>query len=105
MVNLPKIEQLSSAWFAQRAGKATASRITDIIAKTKTGYSTSRQNYLAQLVVERMTGQASESYSNAAMQWGTDHEAEARDAYAFISGNDIEEVGFIDHPTIPMSGA
>ena len=44
------IEQGSEAWFAQRCGKVTASRVADVIARTKTGYSTSRDNYMAQLV-------------------------------------------------------
>jgi len=68
------IVQQSPEWFAQRCGKATASRISDIVAKTKTGYSTSRANYMAQLVVERMTNQVGESYSNAAMEWGVENE-------------------------------
>ena len=68
------IEQGTPEWFKQRCGKATASRISDIVAKTKTGYSTSRTNYMAQLVVERMTNQVAESYSNAAMEWGVENE-------------------------------
>jgi hypothetical protein len=52
---MTEVVQGSEAWFQQRCGKATASRISDIVAKTKTGYSTSRANYMAQLVVERMT--------------------------------------------------
>jgi len=61
------MDQRTEEWFAARCGKVTASRVADIIAKTKTGYSTSRENYLAQLVCERMTGKPAESYSNAAM--------------------------------------
>jgi hypothetical protein len=44
------IEQGSDAWFAARIGKVTASRVADVLAKTKTGYSTTRDNYMAQLV-------------------------------------------------------
>ena len=50
------MEQKSPEWFAARCGKVTASRVADIIAKTKSGPSASRENYLAQLVCERMTG-------------------------------------------------
>jgi putative phage-type endonuclease len=99
------IEQGSKEWFAQRCGKVTASRIADIMAKTKAGYSASRKNYLAQLVVERMTGQVAESYSNAAMQWGTEKEPEARAAYEFMSGNSVKEAEFIQHPDITDAGA
>jgi putative phage-type endonuclease len=100
-----EIVQGSDAWFAQRIGKATASRISDIVAKTKSGYSTSRANYMAQLVVERMTNQVAESYTNAAMEWGTTNEPFARAAYEAKTGVLVDEVGAIDHPTIPMSAA
>jgi putative phage-type endonuclease len=99
------MEQRSEEWFAARCGKVTASRVADIIAKTKTGYSTSRDNYLAQLVCERLTGKPAESYSNSAMQWGTDTEPFARAAYEARMDLLVTEVGFIDHPWIVMSGA
>ena len=99
------VEQLSPEWFAQRCGKATASRISDIVAKTKSGYSTSRANYMAQLVVERMTNQVAESYTNAAMEWGIENEGFARAAYESKTGVLVDEVGAIDHPTIAMSAA
>ena len=99
------MEQRSEEWFAARCGKVTASRVADIIAKTKTGASASRDNYLAQLVCERMTGKPVESYSNSAMQWGTDTEPFARAAYEARMDLLVTEVGFIDHPWIAMSGA
>jgi len=99
------MEQRTEEWFAARCGKVTASRVADIIAKTKTGYSTSRENYLAQLVCERMTGKPAESYSNSAMQWGTDQEPFARAAYEAAKDVLVDEVGFITHPTIAMAGA
>ena len=102
---MSEVEQLSPEWFAQRCGKATASRISDIVAKTKSGYSTSRANYMAQLVVERMTNQVAESYTNAAMEWGTTNEPFARAAYEAKTGVLVDEVGAIDHPTIAMSAA
>ncbi|MGC8534882.1 MAG: lambda exonuclease family protein [Rhizomicrobium sp.] len=99
------MDQRTDAWFAARLGKATASRIADIIAKTKSGYSTSRANYAAQLVAERLTGTPADTFSNAAMQWGTEKEPEARIAYEFMHNTQVSEVGFIDHPRIAMSGA
>jgi len=99
------MEQRTEEWFAARCGKVTASRVADIIAKTKTGASASRDNYLAQLVCERMTGKPAESYSNSAMQWGTDTEPFARAAYEARMDLLVTEVGFIDHPWIAMSGA
>lgn len=99
------MEQRSDDWFAARLGKVTASRIADVMARTKTGYSTSRANYRTQLALERLTGRVEPSYTNAAMQWGIDTEAEARRAYEFFIDRDVIEVGFVDHPTIAMAGA
>ena len=99
------MDQRTDEWFASRLGKATASRIADIIAKTKTGPSASRENYSVQLVLERITQSKGESYSNAAMQWGTETEPLARQAYELKRGLFVDEVGFIDHPTIANSGA
>lgn len=99
------MEQHSPEWFAARLGKVTASRISDVCAKTKTGWGAGRRNYMAELVAERLTGTPAERYSNTAMQWGTATEPEARTAYAFYSDADVEEVGFVPHPTIAQSGA
>ena len=104
-VQLVQIEQGTDAWFQQRLGKVTASKIADIVAKTKSGYSTSRANYMAQLVVERLTGIKTESFTNAAMEWGTQTEPLARAAYELKNGVMVDEVAMIDHPTIQMSGA
>jgi putative phage-type endonuclease len=99
------MEQGTQEWFMARLGKVTASRVADIIAKTKSGYSTSRQNYLAQLVVERLTQKPIETYSNAAMQWGTDTEPLARAAYEIKHDLMVSEIGFVPHPVIEMAGA
>lgn len=104
-MNTLDIIQGTDEWKTIRLGKVTASRVADVVARTKTGWGASRAGYAAQLVVERLTGSAAESYSNAAMQWGNDHEQEARDAYAFFRDVDVAEIGFVHHPTIPMSGA
>lgn len=99
------MEQRTDEWFAARLGKVTASRVADVIATTKTGYSASRANYMAQLVVERMTGKQTESFTNAAMEWGTNTEPLARAAYEAEKGLLVDETGLVDHPSIPMSGA
>ena len=99
------IEQRTDEWFQQRLGKVTASRISDVIAKTKTGVSTSRQNYLVQLVSERLTGKKGDSFVNQAMLDGIERESAARELYERTKGVSVTEVGFFDHPTIAMSGA
>lgn len=99
------IVQGTDEWFAARIGKVTASRVADVVAKTKSGYSASRANYMAELIVERLTGERPPSFTNAAMQWGTDKEPDARAAYCFMRDADVTEVGFVDHPRIAMTGA
>ena len=99
------MEQRTDDWFAARVGKVTASRVADVVAKTKSGYSTSRENYMAQLVCERLTGKPAESFTNSAMQWGTDTEPLARAAYEAHMDVLVDEVGFINHPAIVNSGA
>ena len=99
------IEQRTEEWFQQRLGKVTASRISDVIAKTKTGVSTSRQNYLIQLVSERLTGKKGDSFVNQAMLDGIERESLARQLYMQTRGVSVTEVGFFDHPIIKNSGA
>ena len=99
------MEQKSPEWFAARLGKATGSRIAEIVAKTKSGDSASRGNYMAQLVIERLTNKQEESYSNDFMDWGNLQEPFARAAYEAATNVLVDEVGMITHPRIEMSGA
>lgn len=99
------MEQGTEEWFAARLGKVTASRISDVMAKTKSGPSASRRNYMMQLLCERLTGEREESYTNAAMQRGVDLEPLARARYEIEIDSIVEEVALIDHPTIFMSAA
>lgn len=99
------VVQGSPEWFSSRCGKVTASRVADILAKTKSGPSASRTNYMAQLIAERLTGTVEQSFTNAAMQWGTEKEPLARQAYEQEKFVGVTEVGFVPHPTIEMAGA
>jgi len=96
------IEQRTEAWMQLRLGKVTASRLSDVaMKKTTAGY----QNYKAQLIAERLTGTPPESFSSAAMQWGTEKEPDARAAYSFLHSVAVAEIGFVDHPHIEWAGA
>lgn len=99
------MEQRSDEWYAARLGKVTASRVADVVARTKSGYSTSRANYMAELVCERLTGKPGDFFQNAAMVWGTEQEPFARGAYEERTAALVTEVGFVPHPTIDMAGA
>jgi putative phage-type endonuclease len=100
------IEQGSPEWFAARCGKVTASKIADMMARTKAGaWGAGRANYMAQIISEILTGTVAESFSNAAMQWGVNTEPQARAAYEFVTDFTVEKVDFIVHPRIARSGA
>jgi len=99
-----ELVQGSAEWLAIRVGKVTASRVADVIAKTKTGYGASRANYMAELIAERLTGKPAEQYTNAAMKWGTETEPQARSAYEFYRDATVAQVGFVEGP-LPMTGS
>ncbi len=97
-------EQGTQEWFQQRYGNASASRIKDVIAKTKSGYSASRENYMTELVLERF-GVFKEPFTNKAIEWGTEQEPFARAVYEQDKGVFVDQCGYILHPTIEKSGA
>lgn len=99
------VEQGTPEWMALRCGKATASRIADIIRRTTNGVSKSRERYMGELVAERLTGQPTQTFKSADMEWGNDTEDEAESAYAFYTNSEITRIAFVDHPRIRMSGA
>lgn len=91
-------------WLAARAGKFTGSRFADLMARTKSGPSTSRANLLATLAVERITGQCVEMFANAAMARGTELEPVARSAYESLREVLVEEVGFCESAELDCVG-
>lgn len=99
------IAQRTEEWKRQRLGLVTASRVVDVLAKTKSGYGASRANYMAELLCERLTGEPADRFTSAEMQRGTELEPQARAAYAFIQGVSVQETGFVLHPVISGFGA
>jgi putative phage-type endonuclease len=95
--------QGSDEWLVARCGKATASRMGDLMARTKSGYGASRTNYAAELIAERLTGKPAEKFKNGAMEWGSAHEAEARALYEFLGDFEVRSVGLVTHPSIANS--
>lgn len=98
------IQQGTEEWHQLRLGKVTASRVADILAKTKSGASASRGNYLIELALQRVTKTIEESYSNSAMEWGVATEPQARVAYEVSTGNFVDQIAFVNHPTIEGFG-
>ena len=99
------MEQRTDEWSKARCGLFTASRFADLLAKTKTGVSASRSNYIAQILCERLTGKVSESYMNQAMMIGTEREPLARALYEAHTGVLVDEVGFIKHLDLPCGAS
>ena len=100
------MEQRTEDWFLARKGKVTASKIADVLAKGRgNAESLTRAKYRDQLVTERLTNVIAEGFTNDAIQRGVELEDTARNSYSFQTGFDVEQVGFIDHPTIAMCGA
>jgi hypothetical protein len=93
---LPHV-QGSVEWLAARAGIATASCFSAIMATIKSGEAAERRNYRAQLVVERLTGKAAPSFQTDAMRLGIEREPLARQMYESLFGNLVDEVGLCLH--------
>lgn len=99
-------EQRTDGWHNDRLGKVTASAVSKVMAKLKSGKpSTERANYKAQLVTERLTGRPTEGFVSASMMRGVELEPQARAMYSFATGHDVVETGFVPHPSIIMAGA
>lgn len=97
--------QRTPEWYAARLGKLTSSRLPDATARTKTGWGASRANYMAELLIERLTGQPAPRYTNPTMDWGTQYESEAITVYEFEKNATVDPIGFCLHPRIANSGA
>lgn len=95
------IEQGTPEWFAFKRGKISATHMADILMKpTSAGY----RNYRAKLLLERVTDKTEETFCSFDMQRGIDLEPDARVSYEFTTGNTVDQVAWVGHPTIEMSG-
>jgi hypothetical protein len=99
------VDQGTMEWRQERLGRITASMCKHTIAKTKTGWSSSRKDYMMQLLAERLSGTPEDFYVTKSMQWGMDQERYGRLRYQDLQGYDVEEVGFIQHPWLKNCGA
>ena len=97
--------QRTPEWYAARCGKVTASRIVDVIARTQKGWGAARAKYMEQIIAERLTGKPQDMRNVRSLTARAEMEPEARAAYSFYSDNDVDLVGFIQHPTIEQAGA
>ena len=98
--------QGSDEWFAARMGKITASRLGDIMRKTRYGESTYKAKVRLELAIERITGKSASSITpNRAMYDGIEREPDARKLFELVTQKEVALCGSFDHPTIPNTSA
>ena len=98
--------QGSEEFFKARLGKITASKLSDLMRKTKYGESTYKTRLRMELAIERLTGKsASDNFMNRAMQDGVEREPDARKLFEAITGKDVALCGSFDHPEIVNTSA
>ena len=108
MTNIDSKEliQGSESWYKARMGKVTASKLSDLMRKTKYGESTYKTRLRMELAIERLTGKsASPNFMNQAMQDGVDREPDARKLFEAITGKDVALCGSFDHPDVVNTSA
>jgi putative phage-type endonuclease len=98
------VAQRSPEWFAARVGRLTGTAAADMLATIRSGEAAARRDLRLRLVVERLTRQSQDTggFVSADMQWGIDHEPDARRAYEAATGDVVDEIGFLAHPTLPV---
>ncbi|MCK5610745.1 YqaJ viral recombinase family protein [Candidatus Pacearchaeota archaeon] len=90
------MEQGTPEWHAARLGIPTASCFADVISKGRGGgESARRRTYMLKILAERITGELPDNWTNEHTQRGHEDEPKARGAYEFVTGNKVQEVGFI----------
>lgn len=93
-------------WFLARAGIATASNFSAVMAQAASGEAVTRRNYRTRLVVERLTGKSLEkSFSSFAMQQGEEREPGARDRYMIATGSLVRQVGLCVHDELECASS
>jgi putative phage-type endonuclease len=106
-------EQGTAEWLSARVGKIGASNISKAMAFLKRASGTKkvgdssaeRDNFILELATELITRVPVPHYVSPAMDIGTQYEGEARIEYWMDTGNEVEQTGFVLHPTIDFLGA
>ena len=99
------MEQRTEEWLKARCGSLGASQLNEALATTKSGWGASRENLKNRIIAERLTGIPAETFKNAAMEWGTAQEDNARKAYEAHTGVFVDEMGIAYHPALKHTHA
>lgn len=93
--------QRSDEWYAVRCGKFTASDFDDLMPSSRQGptdFNKTQMGIIYRVAAERMTGQPiNGGFISKPMEWGIVHEDEARIAFEFETGLEVQQVGFIEY--------
>ena len=106
-LNIVQCVQGDHDWWESRLGMLTSSRIADALAVSKRNGGAelqSRQDLKLELAVERITRKPMEHYVSEWMERGAAMEPLARGAYELRTGREIQQVGFVLHPSIKWAG-
>lgn len=98
--------QRTPEWFQERCGCLTASQVAPLFemgrdGKPKKAY----YDLIEKIVAERISGEVQSNFTTPAMQWGIDHEDDARMEYQIRTGEVVDLTGFVLHPNIAWLGA
>ena len=108
--------QRTEAWYRQRRGKLTASALGQAVGLTPWG---SPKRLAADLRADRATQDLDDNGTqmprceelkpktqqpNVAMRWGTDKEPNGLLEYMIVTGQMVDDVGFVEHATLDWFG-
>lgn len=98
-------DQNSPDWYEARRGIPTASEFDQILTapKSKGGESKTRRTYMNKLAAEKITGELTDRVSTKAMDRGKAWEPAAREAYSFITEEEVELIGFVRNGDVGCS--
>lgn len=97
-------DQNSPEWEAARLGIPTASCFKKIMT-SKAIPSKSRTEYLYKLAGEKITGEKANGFYSKAFERGHEREQESADLYQFMTGADVQTVGFCFFDELKRFGA
>lgn len=92
------VDQRSREWLRLKGGKVSASNVHLIVTPTgKARTGKMREDYLDTLILERTEGivDKDDEWIPKPIQWGRDHESEAKKAYCDITKQEIVDCGFV----------
>jgi len=100
------LEQGSDEWRLAKLGHVSGSNIGVVMQKGRgDAPSKTRQSFIEKIVAERYSKKLDDNgYTNEYMEWGTQTEPQARQAYEVSRETFVDKTGFWKHPSIAWVG-